>query len=61
RKKIDQRKLPVLVEADGGIKVDNIEQVVRAGGEVIVSGSGIFRTPHYPETIRLMRHAVGQL
>jgi len=60
RKLIDQRKLPVLIEVDGGIKTDNIERVVRAGAEVIVSGSGIFKTPNYGETIRRMRRAVGQ-
>ncbi|MBI3067163.1 MAG: ribulose-phosphate 3-epimerase [Deltaproteobacteria bacterium] len=60
RKLVDQRKLPVLVEVDGGIKADNIERVVRAGAEVIVSGSGIFKTPNYAETIRQMRRAVDQ-
>ena len=60
RKLIDQRKLSILVEVDGGIKADNIERVVRAGAEVIVSGSGIFKTPNYTETIRQMRRAVGQ-
>jgi ribulose-phosphate 3-epimerase len=60
RRIIDQRKLPVLVEADGGIKVDNIDLVVRAGAEVIVSGSGIFKTPDYAETVRRMRMAVGR-
>jgi ribulose-phosphate 3-epimerase len=45
RKVIDQKKLSILVEADGGIKADYIDCVVRAGAEVIVSGSGIFRTP----------------
>jgi len=58
RKVIEQRKLAVLVEADGGIKTDNIAHVVRAGAEVIVSGSGIFKTPYYAETIRQMRRAV---
>lgn len=58
KKLIDGRNLPVLVEADGGIKVDNIDRVVRAGAEVIVSGSGIFKTPDYAETIRQMRKAV---
>jgi ribulose-phosphate 3-epimerase len=56
---VDQRRLPVLIEADGGIKTDNIDRVVRAGAEVIVSGSGIFKTPDYAETIRRMRAAVG--
>ena len=52
---IRERKLPVLIEADGGIKADNIARVVRAGVEVIVSGSGIFKTPDYATTIRRMR------
>lgn len=59
RKIIDERKLPVLVEADGGIKADNIHRVVRAGAEVIVSGSGVFKTPNYADTIRQMRQAAG--
>jgi ribulose-phosphate 3-epimerase len=60
RRIVDQKKLPILVEADGGIKADNIERVVRAGAEVIVSGSGIFKTADYKSTIRQMRAAVGQ-
>jgi ribulose-phosphate 3-epimerase len=60
RKIIDERRLPLLVEADGGIKTDNIDRVVRAGAEVIVSGSGIFKTPDYGETIRKMRQAAAQ-
>jgi ribulose-phosphate 3-epimerase len=59
RRIIDRRKLPILVEADGGIKVDNIDRVVGAGAEVIVSGSGIFKTPDYAQTIGRMRKAVG--
>ncbi len=61
RRIIDERKLPVLVEADGGIKADNIHRVVRAGAEVIVSGSGVFKTPNYADTIRQMRQAAGSL
>jgi ribulose-phosphate 3-epimerase len=59
RNLLDQRKLSILLEVDGGIKVDNIDRVVNAGAEVIVSGSGIFKTPNYAETIRQMRKAVG--
>lgn len=58
RRIVDERKLPVLIEADGGIKVDNIRRVVDAGVEVIVSGSGVFKTPDYADTIRKMRAAV---
>jgi ribulose-phosphate 3-epimerase len=59
RRIIDQRQLPILVEADGGIKIDNINRVVEAGAEVIVSGSGIFKTPNYAQTISRMRKAIG--
>jgi ribulose-phosphate 3-epimerase len=59
RKRIEREKLPVLIEADGGIKADNIDRVVSAGAEVIVSGSGIFKTPDYAATIRKMRESVG--
>jgi ribulose-phosphate 3-epimerase len=61
REIIDQRRPGVFVEADGGIKADNIDQVVRAGAEVIVSGSGVFKTASYSETIAQMRRAVGQV
>jgi ribulose-phosphate 3-epimerase len=60
RRLIDRNKLSILIEVDGGIKVDNIDRVVSAGGEVIVSGSGIFKTPNYADTIRQMRQAVRQ-
>jgi ribulose-phosphate 3-epimerase len=49
---------PILIEADGGIKTDNIAQVVGAGAEVIVSGSGIFKTSDYAATIAAMRKAI---
>jgi ribulose-phosphate 3-epimerase len=58
RDTIEQRKLSILVEADGGIKTDNIARVVQAGAEVIVSGSGIFKTSDYAATIQQMRQAV---
>jgi pentose-5-phosphate-3-epimerase len=52
--------LPILVGADGWVKTDNIDRVMSRSG-VIVSGSGIFRTPEYAKTIDRMRKAVGQL
>jgi len=58
RNLITQKNLPILIEADGGIKTDNINRVVQAGAEVIVSGSGVFKTPDYAQTIRAMRQAV---
>ena len=52
---IDRRGLSVDIEVDGGIKVDNVAAVVRAGANVIVSGSGVFGTPDYAATIAELR------
>src|SRR6266851_2059185 len=42
RAELDRRGLSVDVEVDGGVKGENIADVVAAGANVIVSGSGIF-------------------
>ncbi len=47
----------LIIEADGGIKLDNAAQVYEAGVDVIVSGSGVFETPDPAETLREMRKA----
>ncbi len=31
-----------VVEVDGGVKLDNVKQVARAGADVIVAGSAVF-------------------
>jgi ribulose-phosphate 3-epimerase len=55
RKMIVDRGLATEIEVDGGIKLDNIAEVVKAGANVIVSGSGVFGTPNYANTIGEMR------
>jgi ribulose-phosphate 3-epimerase len=51
-----QRGLSFLIEVDGGIKVEHTAaRVANAGAEVLVSGSGIFATPDYRQTIAVMR------
>jgi len=55
RRMIDERELAVEIEVDGGVKLDNVAEVVRAGANVIVSGSGVFGTSDYAATIAEMR------
>lgn len=44
-----------LIEADGGIKLENISEVFQSGVDVVVSGSGVFGTPDPVATLRKMR------
>jgi ribulose-phosphate 3-epimerase len=55
RRMIDERGYQVDIEVDGGIKVDNIADVIKAGANVVVSGSGVFGTKDYAATIAEMR------
>ena len=55
RRIADDEGLDLDIEVDGGVKLDNIADVVAAGANVVVSGSGIFGTPDYAATIRAMR------
>jgi ribulose-phosphate 3-epimerase len=48
------------VEVDGGIKVDNIAQVVEAGADTLVAGSAIFGSADYAATIRAMRTEIAR-
>jgi len=61
RSRIDQLGRDTWVEVDGGIKVDNIAAVARAGADTFVSGSGIFATPDYAGTIAAMRAALANV
>jgi ribulose-phosphate 3-epimerase len=58
RSQLSRSGLAVDIEVDGGIKEDNIAQVVKAGANVIVSGSGIFGTKDYAKTIAAMKKNV---
>ena len=45
----------IRLEVDGGIKVDNIAAVAKAGADTFVAGSAIFGKPHYANIIQEMR------
>ena len=55
RELIAQCGKEVLLEIDGGVKVNNIQEIASYGADVFVSGSGIFGTENYQETIAQMR------
>ena len=55
RQMIDASGREIMLEVDGGIKVDNIADVARAGADTFVAGSAIFGKPDYKATIDAMR------
>jgi ribulose-phosphate 3-epimerase len=48
----------ILLEIDGGVKVDNIAAAARAGADTFVAGSAIFGSTDYRATIAKMREAL---
>ncbi|MDA8273459.1 MAG: ribulose-phosphate 3-epimerase [Deltaproteobacteria bacterium] len=58
RKIISRRELETQIEVDGGIKVINIADVSNSGANIIVSGSGIFKTDDYKRTIMEMKERI---
>ncbi len=45
----------VQLAVDGGVKIDNIAQIARAGADIFVAGSAIFNQPDYRQVITAMR------
>lgn len=61
RRRIDAAGKAIWLEVDGGIKVDNIAEVARAGADTFVAGSAIFGSKDYAATIREMRSRIAKL
>jgi ribulose-phosphate 3-epimerase len=55
RQRIDALGKQIRLEIDGGVKVDNIGEIARAGADTFVAGSAIFGSGDYGQTIRAMR------
>ena len=58
RRSIDDKNLNIRLEVDGGIKLDNIAEVSKAGADTFVSGSAIFKEKNYQEVISKMRQSL---
>jgi ribulose-phosphate 3-epimerase len=55
RERIAKSGRDIWLEVDGGVKVDNIAEIARAGADTFVAGSAIFSTNDYKATIAKMR------
>ena len=61
RRRIAACGKPIWLEVDGGVKVDNIAEIARAGADTFVAGSAIFGSGDYAGTIGDMRRRLGML
>ncbi|HTE14724.1 MAG TPA: ribulose-phosphate 3-epimerase [Burkholderiales bacterium] len=58
RQRINASGRDIWLEVDGGVRVDNIADIARAGADTFVAGSAIFGTKDYQATIQAMRAAL---
>jgi len=58
RQLIDDSGLPIRLEIDGGVKIDNIGEIAAAGADTFVAGSAIFNGGDYRDTIAAMHAAI---
>lgn len=55
RKIIDESGRDIMLEVDGGVKIENIAEIARTGADTFVAGSAIFGKPDYKAIIDAMR------
>lgn len=55
---IDARGLNIDIQIDGGVKINNAAEIVKAGANVLVAGSAIFNTENIAETVQQFRDVV---
>ena len=55
RSLIDKAGKDIRLEVDGGINIDNIAEVAKAGADTFVAGSAIFNSNDYAKTIKSMK------
>ena len=57
---IDESGRDIWLEVDGGVKVDNIQQIAEAGADAFVAGSAIFNADDYQATISAMKSNIAK-
>jgi len=61
RKIIADSGMDIRLEIDGGVKIDNIAQIAKAGADTFVAGSAIFNTTDYAETISSLKQQLASI
>jgi len=56
REYVDNNKIDLYIEADGGIKLENCDRVKDSGADILVSGTGIIKQENYEDVIKKMKN-----
>jgi ribulose-phosphate 3-epimerase len=60
RKMFDETKPSIRIAVDGGVKLDNIAALYKAGADFFVAGSAVFKAPDIEQAVRDLKKKVGQ-
>jgi len=52
---IDKEEKDIRLEVDGGVNLQNLQKIAKAGADTFVAGSAIFKSENYKSTINSMR------
>jgi len=55
KKMINEKGLNIEIEVDGGVTVENVAEVHRAGADIVVMGSAFYNSENYEETVKAVR------
>lgn len=55
RRMVDEKKLPTIIEVDGGVTLDNAASIVHAGAHALVAGSTVFKSADPVATIAQLK------
>ena len=53
---LDKTERDIILEVDGGVKIDNIAEISKAGANAFVAGSAVFNSKDYGKTIAEMKN-----
>lgn len=56
RNRLITRNLPVRIEIDGGVGLQNAQRILQAGADVLVAGSSVFQAEDPHAVIRRLKH-----
>lgn len=58
RRLIDEKSLDIILQVDGGVKIDNIEEIVSLGSDLIVVGSDIFKASDLESRVKKFKKLI---